>query len=91
MPVLRRKGPRSRNSDTTSPPLSSGASAYDLYAPQVTVTYLLDPWGANRRPLESSQATAEAQRFQLEATYLADGTVAADANSAPVAMQAEIH
>lgn len=62
---------RARNSDATSAPLSSGAPVYGLYTPQVAVTYLLDPWGGLRRQVESQRAIAAAQRFQLQATYLA--------------------
>jgi NodT family efflux transporter outer membrane factor (OMF) lipoprotein len=62
---------RARNSDTIAAPLSSGASVYNLYTPQVAVTYLLDTWGGVRRQVESQQASAQAQQHQLEATYLA--------------------
>jgi NodT family efflux transporter outer membrane factor (OMF) lipoprotein len=53
-----------------SPTLTSGAALFNLYTPQVTVTYLLDAWGGNRRQVESLQAQAEVEGFQLEATYL---------------------
>jgi NodT family efflux transporter outer membrane factor (OMF) lipoprotein len=53
-----------------SPNLTSGAALYNLYTPQVTVTYVPDVFGANRRAVESLSAQAEASRFQLDATYL---------------------
>jgi NodT family efflux transporter outer membrane factor (OMF) lipoprotein len=53
-----------------SPNLSSGAALYNLYTPQVTVSYVPDIFGANRRAVESLAAQAEASRFQLDATYL---------------------
>jgi NodT family efflux transporter outer membrane factor (OMF) lipoprotein len=53
-----------------SPNLSSGAALYNLYTPQVTVSYVPDVFGANRRQVESLAALAEASRFQLDATYL---------------------
>jgi NodT family efflux transporter outer membrane factor (OMF) lipoprotein len=53
-----------------SPNLTSGAALYNLYTPQVTVTYVPDIFGANRRAVESLAAQAEASRFQLDATYL---------------------
>jgi NodT family efflux transporter outer membrane factor (OMF) lipoprotein len=56
--------------EVLSPTLTSGAAIFSLYTPQLTISYALDPWGGNRRQLESAQAQAEAQRFQLEATYL---------------------
>lgn len=63
----------SRNRDavgTLSPALSSGAPIYNLHTAQVSVSYLFDVFGLNRRQLESQQALADAQRFQLEAAYL---------------------
>lgn len=51
-------------------PLASNAIYYSLYTPQVTVSYTPDVFGRVRREVESDEALAEAQRFQLEATYL---------------------
>jgi NodT family efflux transporter outer membrane factor (OMF) lipoprotein len=53
-----------------APNLASGVSLYNLYTPQVTVSYVPDIFGANRRQVESLAAQAEASRFQLNATYL---------------------
>jgi len=53
-----------------SPNLTSGTALYNLYTPQVTVTYVPDVFGSNRRQVESLDALAEASRFQLDATYL---------------------
>jgi outer membrane protein TolC len=53
-----------------SPNLTSGTALYNLYTPQVTVSYVPDVFGLNRRQVESLQALAEASRFQLDATYL---------------------
>jgi NodT family efflux transporter outer membrane factor (OMF) lipoprotein len=53
-----------------SPNLASGTALYNLYTPQVTVSYVPDLFGANRRAVESLAAQAEASRFQLDATYL---------------------
>lgn len=62
---------RQRNAvGTLSPTLNSGDQFFDLYAPAVSVTYLFDVFGVNRRQVESLEAQARAQRFQLEATYL---------------------
>jgi NodT family efflux transporter outer membrane factor (OMF) lipoprotein len=55
---------------TLSPTLSSGASIFNLHTAQVQVSYLFDAFGANRRQLESLQALADVQRYQLQATYL---------------------
>ncbi len=43
---------------------------YSLYTPQVTVSFVPDVFGGNRRQIESLEAQAENQRFQLEAAYL---------------------
>jgi NodT family efflux transporter outer membrane factor (OMF) lipoprotein len=63
----------SRNRDAVgvlSPNLASGTPLYYLYTPQVTVSYVPDVFGANRRQVESLAAVAESNRFQLDATYL---------------------
>jgi NodT family efflux transporter outer membrane factor (OMF) lipoprotein len=63
----------SRNRDATgvlAPNLASGTPLYNLFTPQVTVSYVPDIFGGNRRQVESLAATAEATRFQLDATYL---------------------
>ena len=49
---------------------SNGSGYYNLYTAQVTVGYSPDVFGLNRRAVESLDATAENQRFQLEAAYL---------------------
>lgn len=61
---------RQKNAGTLASPLSSNAAFYELTTAQVSVSYSLDIWGANRRQVESLVAQADAQRFQLEATYL---------------------
>jgi NodT family efflux transporter outer membrane factor (OMF) lipoprotein len=53
-----------------SPNLTSGTALYNLYTPQVAVSYVPDVFGANRRQVESLAALAEASRYQLDATYL---------------------
>ena len=50
--------------------MSSGTPLYNLFTPQVTVSYVPDIFGLNRRMVESLAAQAEASRFQLDATYL---------------------
>jgi NodT family efflux transporter outer membrane factor (OMF) lipoprotein len=61
-----------RTSAALSPVTASGTSAiYNLYTAQVLVSYTFDVWGLNRRTVESLQALADVQRFQVEAAYLA--------------------
>jgi len=53
-----------------SPATASGASIYGLFTVGLQVTYALDLWGGNRRQIESLDALAEGQCFQLEGAYL---------------------
>lgn len=56
-------------SDASSP-LASNAASYSLLTPQVSVAYVPDVFGLRRREVESLEASAEMQRFRLEAAYL---------------------
>jgi NodT family efflux transporter outer membrane factor (OMF) lipoprotein len=49
---------------------SSGSPYFTLHTAQAVVTYAPDVFGGTRREVESLAATAEFQRFQLEAAYL---------------------
>jgi len=53
-----------------SPASASGNPYYSLITPQLNVSFVPDVFGANQRAVESLQAQAESQRFQLEATNL---------------------
>src|ERR1700690_150705 len=61
---------RAKDSGTVSPVPSSGNEPYNLHTAQVNVGFTPDVFGGNRRQVESLQAQADFQRFQLEATYL---------------------
>jgi NodT family efflux transporter outer membrane factor (OMF) lipoprotein len=43
---------------------------FNLFNTTVNVSYALDVWGGKRRALEASEAQADYQRFQVEATFL---------------------
>jgi NodT family efflux transporter outer membrane factor (OMF) lipoprotein len=60
-----------RTAAALAPIPSSNANIYNLYTNQVIVGYTFDVWGLNRRTVESLQALADTQRFQVEAAYLA--------------------
>jgi NodT family efflux transporter outer membrane factor (OMF) lipoprotein len=64
---------------------------YSLFTLGLTLTYNLDLWGANRRNIESLDALAEAQCFQLEGAYLslASNVVAAAILEASLRAQIE--
>ncbi len=61
---------RQRTSAAIAPVPSSGASVFNLVTAQVLVSYSFDIWGLNRRTVESLEALADVQRFQVEAAYL---------------------
>jgi NodT family efflux transporter outer membrane factor (OMF) lipoprotein len=72
-PMVQASFDASRNRDATGvvqPTLQSGTPLYNLFTPQVTISYVPDVFGANRRAVESLAAQAEASRFQLDAAYL---------------------
>jgi NodT family efflux transporter outer membrane factor (OMF) lipoprotein len=60
---------RQRQAGTISPTPSSNALLYNLFTPQVSVAYVPDVFGLNRRTVESLQAQEQAVRFQMIATY----------------------
>jgi len=45
-------------------------SIFTVTSGSLSVSYLLDVWGGERRQIEASVAEAEFQRYQLEASYL---------------------
>lgn len=58
---------RQSTASAISPALASGESVYTLHTAQLTVGYVPDVFGGNRRQVESLQSQAESQRFQLAA------------------------
>jgi NodT family efflux transporter outer membrane factor (OMF) lipoprotein len=61
---------RSRTSSAISPTPNSGAVNYSLFTPQVSVSYVPDVFGLNRRTVESLKAQQEQARFALAATHI---------------------
>lgn len=63
----------SRNKTATgslSPNSASGKPYYNLQTAQLSISFVPDVFGGNRRAVEALAAQAVSQRFQLEATYL---------------------
>ena len=60
---------RQRQSGQISPTLNSNIFLYDLFTPQVSVSYVPDVFGLNRRTVESLQAQEQEVRYQMLATY----------------------
>lgn len=72
-------------------PLPTGDLIFSLNTAQVAVSYTPDVFGLNRRTVESLQAQAEYQRFQLAAAYvtLTSNVVAAAVQEASLRAQIE--
>lgn len=70
---------RQRIADSLSSPLNSPANPFSLHTAQVSVGYAPDVFGGVKRQVESLEAQAEFQRFELEAARqsLAANVVAA--------------
>jgi NodT family efflux transporter outer membrane factor (OMF) lipoprotein len=60
---------RQRQSGQIAPTLNSNAFLYNLFTPQVSVAYVPDVFGLNRRTVESLEAQQQEVRFQMAATY----------------------
>jgi len=93
-PTVQANGSASPQKDPTqtlSPTLTSGASYFTLYTAQLSVSYMPDVFGLNRRQVESLAAQAEFQLFQLEAAYLtlSSNVVAAAVQEASLRAQIE--
>jgi NodT family efflux transporter outer membrane factor (OMF) lipoprotein len=61
---------RQRQSGYIAPTPNANVFEYNLFTPQVSVSYSPDVFGLNRRTVESSQAQEESARYQMIATYL---------------------
>ncbi|MPS29939.1 MAG: efflux transporter outer membrane subunit [Alcaligenaceae bacterium] len=62
--------PRVQANFSPSRQKNAGETPFTLYTSQLAVSYTPDIFGGNRRQVEALRASEEAQRFQLEATYL---------------------
>ncbi len=80
---------RQRQSGQVAPALNSNAFLYNLFTPQVTVSYVPDVFGLNRRTVESLQAQEQEVRFQMAAAYttLTANVVVAAIQEAALQMQ----
>ncbi|HLY96041.1 MAG: efflux transporter outer membrane subunit [Sideroxydans sp.] len=72
-------------------PKYNGPAYYNFHIAQLTVGYVPDVFGTNRRLVEAAQAQVEMQRLQLEAAYitLASHVVAAAIQEASLRAQIE--
>jgi len=60
---------RQRQSGQLAPTPNANLFLFNLFTPQVSVSYVPDVFGLNRRTVESLQAQADSVRFQMIATY----------------------
>src|ERR1700691_3144242 len=61
---------RAKTSADLSPVTNTSALNYSLYTPQVSVSFVPDVFGLNRRTVESLQAQEQQARFALAATHI---------------------
>jgi NodT family efflux transporter outer membrane factor (OMF) lipoprotein len=61
---------KQKTSQDISPTPNSGALNFSLYTPQVSVSYVPDVFGLNRRTMESLKAQQGQARFALAATHI---------------------
>jgi NodT family efflux transporter outer membrane factor (OMF) lipoprotein len=61
---------RSKSSANLSPVTDTSNLNYSLYTPEVSVSYVPDVFGLNRRTVESLQAQEQQARFALAATHI---------------------
>jgi NodT family efflux transporter outer membrane factor (OMF) lipoprotein len=61
---------RAKSASDLSPVTNTSALNYSLYTPQVSVSYVPDVFGLNRRTVESLGAQEQQARFALAATHI---------------------
>jgi len=64
--IARQKDP----SETLAPVPANNASLYTLITPQVSVSYVPDVFGLNKRTVEAAAASEQASRYQMIATQI---------------------
>jgi len=80
---------RQRQSGQIAPTPNSNAFLYNLFTPEVSISYVPDVFGLNRRTMESLQAQEQGVRFQMIAAYttLTSNVVVAAIQDASLQMQ----
>jgi NodT family efflux transporter outer membrane factor (OMF) lipoprotein len=61
---------RAKSSSNVSPVTNTSALNYSFYTPEVSVSFVPDVFGLNRRTVESLQAQDQQARFALAATHI---------------------
>lgn len=82
---------RSKTSEQIAPLAPfSGATSFSLYTPEVTVSFVPDVFGLNKRTVESLKAQQEQARFALAATHITLSSNVASAAIQEAALRAQI-
>jgi NodT family efflux transporter outer membrane factor (OMF) lipoprotein len=81
---------RQKTSETISATPNNGAFLYNLFTPQVSVSYAPDLFGLNRRTTESIKAQEQAVRFQMIAAQITLSTNVVAAAVQEASLQAQI-
>ncbi|MBS0577063.1 MAG: efflux transporter outer membrane subunit [Proteobacteria bacterium] len=94
LPALTASASASREQDpsaTLAPAPSNNAFRYSLYTPRISVSYAPDPFGLQRRTLESARAQEQATRYEMIAAQvtLSTNVVQAVVQQASLATQVD--
>lgn len=81
---------RQKTPGTISPTPSNNALLYNVFTPQVSISYAPDLFGLNRRTVESVKAQEQAVRFQLIATHVTLSTNVVVAAVQEASLQAQV-
>ena len=81
---------RAKTSSDVSPVTNTSALNYSFYTPQVSVSYVPDVFGLNRRAVESLKAQEQQARFALAATHITLSTNVAAAAIQEASLRAQI-
>jgi NodT family efflux transporter outer membrane factor (OMF) lipoprotein len=81
---------RAKSSSDLSPVTDTSALNYSLYTPQVSVSYVPDVFGLNRRTVESLKAQEQQARFALAATHITLSSNVAAAAVQEASLRAQI-
>lgn len=80
----------SKTANTVSSATANGALTYSLYTPQVTVSFVPDVFGLNRRTIESLAAQEQQARYALAATHITLSSNVAAAAIQEASLRAQI-
>jgi NodT family efflux transporter outer membrane factor (OMF) lipoprotein len=81
---------RAKSSSNLSPVTNTSALNYSLYTPEVSVSFVPDVFGLNRRTVESLQAQEQQARFALAATHITLSSNVADGAIQEASLRAQI-